>query len=61
MAAVVLFLLAVQMTIAGRQFFLTPEEHKARTPNVPRETRQLAYVAAMNDFRAWSDSRAHSV
>jgi hypothetical protein len=54
MAAAVLFLLAVQFTIAGRQFFLTTEEHKAQTPNVLRETRQQAYAAAMTDFRAWA-------
>lgn len=53
-AAAVLFLLAVQWTIAGRQFFLTPEEHAAQSPQAPEETRRQSYAAAMGDFRAWA-------
>lgn len=52
--AVVLFTLAVQFTVVARQFNLTQEEHKERTPEVDAAQRARAYGIAMESFWSWS-------
>lgn len=53
-AAAILFLVAVQFTIAARQFLITREEQKERAPGVDQETLATSYAAMMSDYRRWA-------
>jgi hypothetical protein len=53
--ATVLFLLAIQCTIAGRQFYVAPDEFKARTPELDEGLREFAYGENLRQFRVWAD------